>query len=107
MRVLVTGHEGYIGTVLVPVLREAGHLATGIDTGLFAPCLLGPAPPEVPTLRLDVRDVRPADCHGYDAVLHLAALCNAPLGDPAPKPPYDVNYRATVALARAAKEAGV
>ena len=107
MRVLVTGHQGYIGSVLVPVLREAGHLVTGIDTGLFAPCLLGPAPAEVPTLRLDIRDVRPEHCRGYDAVLHLAALCNDPLGDLDPELTYDVNYRATVALARAAKEAGV
>jgi nucleoside-diphosphate-sugar epimerase len=107
MRVLITGHEGYIGSVLVPVLREAGHEVTGIDTGMFAPCVLGPAPAAVPTLRMDLRDVRPEHCDGYDAVLHLAALCNDPLGDIDPELTYDINHRATVSLARAAREAGV
>ena len=107
MRVLVTGHEGYIGTVLVPLLREAGHDVTGLDTGLFTPCLLGPAPAPVPTLRTDLRDVRAEDCQGYDAVIHLAALSNDPLGNLDPELTYDINYRSTVALARAARQAGV
>lgn len=107
MRVLVTGHQGYIGTVLVPVLQRAGHDVTGLDTGLFAPCLLGPAPAPVATLAMDVRDVRAGDLRGYDAVIHLAALSNDPLGDLDPELTYDVNYRSTVALARAAKQAGV
>src|ERR1700680_2466956 len=107
MRVLVTGHEGYIGSVLVPVLREAGHLVTGLDTGMFAPCVLGPAPAEVPTLRVDLREVRPEHCRGYDAVLHLAALCNDPLGDLDPELTYDINHRATAGLARAAREGGL
>lgn len=107
MRVLVTGHEGYLGTVLVPVLQEAGHDVTGLDTGLFAPCLLGPPPAPVRTLRRDLRDVRAEDCRGHDAVIHLAALSNDPVGNLDPELTFDINYRSTVALARAAKEAGV
>ncbi|HEX6522577.1 MAG TPA: SDR family oxidoreductase [Streptosporangiaceae bacterium] len=107
MRVLVTGHEGYIGTVLVPLLQEAGHEVTGLDTGLFASCLLGPAPASVPTLRTDLRDVRAVDCQSHDAVIHLAALSNDPVGNLDPELTYDINYRSTVALARAARQAGV
>lgn len=107
MRVLVTGHEGYIGSVLVPILAEAGHEVVGLDTGLFADCMLGPAPAEVKTLRVDLRDVEPEHVTGFDAVIHLAALCNDPLGNLNPDLTYDVNHRSTVRLARAAKAAGV
>ncbi|MFD0820841.1 NAD-dependent epimerase/dehydratase family protein, partial [Micromonospora zhanjiangensis] len=107
MRVLVTGHHGYLGTVLVPLLRTAGHEVTGLDTDLYADCLLGPPPPEVPAWRLDLRDVRAEHCHGFDAVCHLAALCNDPLGDLDPDLTYEVNYRATLRLAEAARQAGV
>lgn len=107
MRVLVTGHEGYIGTVLVPMLQQAGHDVTGLDTWLFEPCLLGPAPDPVPTLRMDLREVRAEHCQGYDAVIHLAALSNDPVGNLDPELTYDINYRSTVNLARAARQAGV
>ncbi|MFB9184023.1 NAD-dependent epimerase/dehydratase family protein [Dactylosporangium sucinum] len=107
MRVLVTGHDGYIGSVLVPILRQAGHEVVGLDTGLFADCVLGPAPEEVKTLRVDLRDVEPEHVTGFDAVLHLAALCNDPLGNLNPDLTYDVNHRSTLRLARAAKAAGV
>ncbi|HTJ35960.1 MAG TPA: SDR family oxidoreductase [Dactylosporangium sp.] len=107
MRVLVTGHDGYIGSVLVPILREAGHEVVGLDTGLFADCVIGPAPEEVKTLRVDLRDVEPEHVTGFDAVIHLAALCNDPLGNLNPDLTYDVNHRSTVRLARAAKAAGV
>lgn len=107
MRVLVTGHEGYIGTVLVPVLQAAGHDVTGLDTGLFAPCLLGPAPVPVRTLRMDVRDVRAEHCRGFDAVIHLAAISNDPVGNLDSELTYEINERASVALARAARQAGV
>ena len=109
MRVLVTGHEGYLGSVLVPRLAAAGHEVIGLDTGLFADCLLGPAPEPVPTLRTDLRDVTAEQLAAVapDAVMHLAALCNDPLGNLDPALTYDVNHHATVRLAGAAKAAGV
>ncbi len=107
MRVLVTGHEGYLGSVLTTMLRQAGHQPFGLDVGLFADCTLGPAPEPVPTVRVDLRDVRPEHCAGFDAVAHLAALCNDPLGNLNPDLTYDVNHRSTVRLAEAAKAAGV
>lgn len=107
MRVLVTGHHGYLGSVLTPLLQAAGHEVTGLDTDLYADCLLGPAPAEVPTLRIDLRDIRPEHCADFDAVCHLAALCNDPIGNVNPELTYDINHRATVRLAEAAKAAGV
>ena len=109
MRVLVTGHEGYLGSVLVPRFAAAGHEVVGLDTGLFADCTLGPAPEPVPTLRTDLRDVTADQLAEVapDAVVHLAALCNDPLGNLDPGLTYDVNHLATVRLARAAKAAGV
>lgn len=107
MRVLVTGHEGYLGTVICEMLEAAGHDLVGLDTGLFADCLLGPAPPAWPTLRMDIRDVQAADLEGFEAVVHLAALSNDPLGDLAPRETYEINHRASLRLARAARAAGV
>jgi nucleoside-diphosphate-sugar epimerase len=109
MRVLVTGHEGYLGSVLVPRLTAAGHEVIGLDTGLFADCVIGPAPEEVPALRVDLRDVTTEHLAEVapDAVMHLAALSNDPLGHLDPELTYDINYRSTVNLARAAKAAGV
>lgn len=107
MRVLVTGHEGYLGTVLVPVLVADGHDVVGLDVGLYADSVLGPPPDEVKTIRTDLRDVTPEHCAGMDAVVHLAALCNDPLGDLDPELTSAVNYEATMRLARAAKTAGV
>lgn len=107
MRVLVTGSEGYIGTVLTEFLRAQGHDVVGLDAGFFTSCLLGPAPTAVPTLRADLRDIRSADCAGFDAVFHLAALSNDPLGDIDPSVTSEINYRATVRLAAAARAAGV
>ena len=107
MRILVTGHKGYIGTVMVPMLLGAGHEVVGLDSDLFRPCTFCPAIHDVPELRLDLRDVQPAHLEGFDAVIHLAALSNDPLGDLNPEITYDINHAASVRLARLAKEAGV
>ena len=107
MRVLVTGHEGYIGTVLVPLLRRAGHELTGLDSNLFERCTFGDGIEEIASLRKDVRDVTSRDLEGFDAVLHLAGLSNDPLGDLDPELTYEINHLASVRLAELAKEAGV
>ncbi len=107
MRVLVTGHQGYIGAVLLPLLAQAGHEAVGLDTGLFAGRVHGPAPAEVPTIACDLRDVGRDALEGVEAVVHLAALSNDPMGDLAPEHTHDINHHASTRLARLAKEAGV
>ena len=107
MRTLVTGHNGYIGSVLVPILDEAGHEVVGLDSDLFVPCTMGPVGHEVESLTLDVRDVESEDLRGFDAVVHLAAICNDPVGDLNPQTTYDVNHLAAVRMAEKAKEGGV
>jgi nucleoside-diphosphate-sugar epimerase len=107
MRVLVTGHQGYLGTVMVPILQDAGHAVTGLDCGFFANCVLGDAPADPPGICVDIRDVTREQLEGFDAVVHLAALSNDPLGGLAPQITYDINHHASVRLARHAKEAGV
>ncbi|GGP12644.1 SDR family oxidoreductase [Nonomuraea glycinis] len=107
MRVLLTGHQGYLGSVLAPVLAVAGHEVIGLDSGLFADCVLGPAPADPPGHRVDLREVPAALLEGVDAVVHLAALSNDPLGSLAPDLTYAINHHASVRLARLAREAGV
>jgi nucleoside-diphosphate-sugar epimerase len=111
MLVLVTGHQGYLGTVMVPILRDAGHDVIGLDSGYFAGCVLGPAPDDPPGIDgdrpVDLRDVTVDQLVGFEAVIHLAALSNDPLGALAPEVTYDINHYGSVRLARLAKEAGV
>src|SRR3954462_10645288 len=107
MRVLITGHNGYIGSVMVPFLQKAGHEIVGLDTYLYEECTFGSEVPDVPSIRMDLRDVTADAVRGFDAVIHLAALCNDPLGNMNPTSTYDINHHASVSLARAAKEAGV
>jgi nucleoside-diphosphate-sugar epimerase len=107
MRVLVTGHDGYIGTVLVKRFLEAGHDVVGLDTFFYRGCNFGPEVSVVSAFADDVRDVQPVELAGFDAVVHLAALSNDPLGDLDADLTYGINLRGTVALARAAKDAGV
>ncbi len=106
VRVLITGHDGYIGTVLTPMVTAAGHDVVGMDTGLYAESVFGPQPPAVSTINRDIRDVAADDLAGVDAVIHLAAISNDPVGDLDPDITYEVNHRASVRLARAAKDAG-
>src|SRR5256886_9218961 len=109
MRVLVTGNLGYIGTVLTPMLVRAGHEVVGLDSDLYARCTFsdGGEICRGPTIRKDTRDVEVRDLIGFDAVLHLAALSNDPLGNLKPELTDDINHRASVRLANFAKKAGV
>ncbi len=108
MRVLVAGDRGYIGAVLVPFLRGAGHEVDGLDVGLYEGCDFGSAP-EGPAARpaRDIRDAEASELDGYDAVICLAALSNDPLGHLNPAATYSINHEGTLRLARAAKQAGV
>src|SRR5215831_2948639 len=107
MRVLVTGHNGYIGSVMVRVLTQAGHDVTGLDSYLYEGSTFGEDSVPVRSIRKDVRDVEPRDLAGFDAVIHLAALSNDPLGCLNEQCTYDINHLGSVRLAEAAKQAGV
>src|SRR6478672_11201723 len=102
MRVLITGHNGYIGSVLAPMVQAAGHEVVGLDTFLFEGGTFGDECLPVEALRMDLRDVQVRDLEGFDAVVHLAALSNDPVGDVNPQITFDINHKASVRLARVA-----
>ncbi|MEM1445451.1 MAG: NAD(P)-dependent oxidoreductase [Planctomycetota bacterium] len=107
MRVLVTGHRGYIGVHLVQILKEAGHHVTGVDVDLFEGCAWRPYTPADVELAKDIRDLTEQDLDGIDAVCHLAAISNDPMGDMDPEITYSINREGSVGLAKLAKRAGV
>lgn len=106
MRILLTGHKGYIGAVAGAMLSSVGHDVIGLDTDLYARCDFGDMP-VLPEVRKDLRDVSESDLSGFDAVVHLAALSNDPVGNLDPQLTYDINYLASVNLAKLAQQAGV
>ena len=107
-KVMVTGHLGYIGTTLVRMLKESGHKVVGVDSNLYEGSCLGPLPVPVDQgISKDIRDLDLTDFEGVDAVIHLAALSNDPLGNLSSKVTFDINHRASVRLAQLAKQAGV
>jgi len=107
MRVLVTGHKGYIGTILAPMLQKAGYDVLGLDSDLYRNSTYGEALPQVPEIPKDIRDVEKADLAGVEAIVHLAALSNDTLGDLNPDLTYEINHAASVRLAVMAKEVGI
>ncbi len=107
MRVLMTGHDGYVGAVMAPILQAAGHEVVGFDNQYFDGCDFGAYKPAMKVIRSDIRDLTPAHLKGFDAVVHLAAVSNDPLGNLNPESTYDINHRASMKLAELAKAAGV
>lgn len=107
MRILLTGHKGYIGAVAGPILRANGHEVVGLDSDLFAGCDFGGGLADIPEIRKDIRDLKISDLEGFGAVVHLAALSNDPLGNLDADLTYGINHRASVKLAELAKQAGV
>lgn len=107
MRVLLTGHNGYIGTILTKMLIDAGYDVFGIDSNLFKQCVFGEWQPLIQEKQADIRDLTVADLEGFDAVLHLAGLSNDPLGNLNPDLTFEINHLASVNLAKLAKQAGV
>jgi nucleoside-diphosphate-sugar epimerase len=107
MRILLTGHKGYIGSVAVPLLQVEGHEVVGLDSDLYAGCDFGEPPQQLPEIEKDLRDISKEDFNGFDAVLHFAALSNDPVSNLDPRSTYDINHLASVRLAELAKAAGV
>lgn len=112
MRVLVTGHKGYIGTIMVPILQAEGYDVVGLDNDLFDGCIFGDKSicggiSDIPYVRKDIRDVEISDLRNIDAVVHLCALSNDPLGNFNPEVTFEINYEASVRLAKLAKKSGI
>jgi nucleoside-diphosphate-sugar epimerase len=105
--ILITGQNGYLGSVMAPYLAERGYDVAGLDTEYFGECTLGPDSPPIRALRKDLRDLEPSDLEGYRAVIHLAALSNDPIGNMNDDWTEDINFRASVRLAELARDAGV
>jgi nucleoside-diphosphate-sugar epimerase len=107
MRILLTGHKGYIGAVAATVLKSVGYEVVGLDTDFYEGCDFGQPAPEIPEVCKDLRDISKKDLEGFDAVFHLAALSNDPIGNLDPTLTYDINHKASVRLAELAKACGV
>lgn len=108
MRILITGHQGYIGSSMVPMFIESGHDVVGLDSGLFEGCTFGTMSlDDIPSLQVDIRDVSRDMLVGFNAVVHLAGISNDPVGDLDPQTTFSINHRASVRLAEMAKQAGV
>jgi nucleoside-diphosphate-sugar epimerase len=107
MKVLVNGDRGYVGAVLVPVLREAGHEVVGLDAGWYDGCDFGSPAFDYESRTGDIRDQKPEDLAGFDAVVHLAAISNDPVGHLNPEATYSVNAHGAAHMAEVAKAAGV
>jgi len=107
MKVLVTGSQGYIGTVLVPMLIKSGHDVSGLDSDLYEKCTFSGVIPDINVIRKDVRDVVKEDIEGFEAIIHLAGLSNDPLGDYRPSLTEDINEKGSIDLAKIAKSVGV
>lgn len=107
MRILVTGHLGYIGSIMIPMLLAEGHEVVGMDCDFYAVSKFGDDPIEIPNIKKDIRDVEKDDLQGFDALFHLAGLSNDPLGNLNPKITYEINHIASVRLAKLAKETGI
>ena len=109
MRVLVTGHNGYVGTVMMPILVEAGYDVAGLDSNLYKGSTFGEMSrtKDFPEVEKDIRDIEASDLNGFDAIIHLAGLSNDPLGDLNPELTFDINHKASVRIATLAKKVGV
>jgi nucleoside-diphosphate-sugar epimerase len=107
MKVLVTGSQGYIGTILVPMLQREGFEVSGLDSDLYRRCTFSCPMPELPLILKDVREVEEEDLRGFDAIIHLAGLSNDPLGDYRPELTEEINEKASIRLARLAKAVGI
>jgi nucleoside-diphosphate-sugar epimerase len=112
MHLLVTGNNGYIGSVMVPMLQAEGFEITGLDSDLFEGCIFGDASvtggiSNISYLKKDIRDVELADLNGIDEIVHLCALSNDPLGNLNPRITYEINHKGSVRLAKLAKKAGI